>query len=98
MLTALSLVKLIAEIALMALVGRWVLALLAGARHQQNLFWQILDAMVRPFLWTARRITPRVVIDRHIPLVAFLVLAFAWVAATGWRIAHCVEIGVHLCR
>lgn len=98
MLTALSLVKLVAEIALMALAGRWVLSLLAGSRHQQNLFWQILDAMVRPFLWTARRIAPRVVIDRHIPLVAFLVLAFTWVVATSWRIAHCVEIGVQLCR
>jgi hypothetical protein len=98
MLTALSLVKLVAEIALMALAGRWLLTMLAGARHPQNLFWQILDAMVRPFLWTARRITPRVVIDRHVPLVAFLILAFAWAGATAWRIAHCVEIGIHLCR
>ncbi len=98
MLTALTLVKLVAEIALMALLGRFVLGLLAGARREQNLFWQILDMTVRPFTWVARQVTPRVVLDRHVPLVAFLLLAFAWLAATGWRIAHCVEIGVHLCR
>ncbi len=98
MLTALTIVKLVAEIALMALLGRFVLGLLAGARREQNLFWQILDMMVRPFTWAARRITPRAVLDRHVPLVAFLLLAFTWIAVTVWRIAHCVEIGVHLCR
>jgi hypothetical protein len=98
MLTALTLVKLVAEIALMALAGRFVLGLLAGAKREQNLFWQILDMMVRPFTWAARRLTPRAVLDRHVPLVAFLLLAFSWLAVTAWRIAHCVEIGVQLCR
>jgi hypothetical protein len=98
MLTALTLVKLVSEIALMALAGRFVLGLLAGARREQNLFWQILDIMVRPFTWTVRRITPAAVLDRHVPLAAFLLLAFVWIGATVWRIAHCVQIGVQLCR
>ncbi len=98
MLTALILVKLIAEIALMALLGRFVLGLLAGARREQNLFWQILDMAVRPFIWSARRITPRLVLDRHVPLVAFLLLAITWIIVTVWRIQVCVQIGVHLCR
>ncbi|MEJ7928671.1 hypothetical protein WG922_01675 [Ramlibacter sp. AN1015] len=90
--------KLVAEIALMALLGRWVLGLLAGAKREQNLFYQVLDMTVRPFTWAARRLTPRVVLDRHVPLVAFLALGFAWIAVTIWRIQHCVQIGVHLCR
>jgi len=98
MLTALSIVKLIAEIALMALLGRWILGWLAGARREQNLFWQILDIMARPFVWTARQLTPRLVIDRHVPLVAFLLLAFTWLVVTVWRIQICLQIGVHLCR
>ncbi len=98
MLTTLVIVKLITEIALMALLGRFVLGLLAGARREQNLFWQLLDMTVRPFLWSARRITPRMVLDRHVPLVAFLLLAFTWVVVTLWRIQICVQIGVHLCR
>lgn len=98
MLTSLALIKLVAEIALMCLFGRWVLGLLAGARRDQNLFYQLLDMAVRPFVVAARFITPRVVLDRHVPLVAFLLLGFAWVLATFLRIQHCLEIGVHLCR
>ncbi len=98
MLTALVLVKLIAEIALMALLGRWVLGLLAGQKREQNLFYQILDMAVRPFVWSARRIAPRVVLDRHVPLVAFCLLSVTWVVVPFWRIQICVEIGVHLCR
>lgn len=98
MLTALVLVKLVAEIALMALLGRWVLGLLAGQKRDQNLFYQILDIAARPFVWSARRIAPRVVLDRHVPLVAFCLLSVTWVIVTLWRIQICVEIGVHLCR
>ena len=98
MLTALVLVKLIVEIALMALIGRWVLGLLAGQKRESNLFYQILDMAARPFVWSARRISPRVVLDRHVPLVAFCLLAFTWLVVTLWRIQICVEIGVHLCR
>ncbi len=98
MLTALVLVKLVAEIALMALLGRWVLGLLAGQKRDSNLFYQLLDMAVRPFVWSARRLAPRVVLDRHVPLVAFGLLSVTWVVVTLWRIQICVEIGVHLCR
>lgn len=98
MLTSLVLVKLVAEIALMCLLGRWVLGLLAGGRREQNLFYQLLDMAVRPFVLVARFITPRAVLDRHVPLVAFLLLAFTWLAVTVWRIQVCVEIGIHLCQ
>lgn len=98
MLTALAIVKLIAEIALMALMGRWVLGLIAGHKREQNLFYQILDMAARPFVRSARWISPRVVLDRHIPLVAFFLLSFAWLVVTVWRIQICVEIGVQQCR
>jgi hypothetical protein len=35
-------IKLIAEIALMAMLGGWLLGLLAGAKKDNNLFYQIL--------------------------------------------------------
>jgi len=98
MLMTLVLVKLVSEIALMALMGRWVLGLLAGAGRERNFFYQVLDMTVRPFVWTARRLAPRVVLDRHVPLVAFCLLVLLWLAATAWRIRICLEIGVHLCR
>jgi hypothetical protein len=98
MLTAALYVKLIAEIALMALLGQWVLGLLAGARKQQNIFYQTLSAIGRPFVWLARQLSPRVVLDQHVPLVAFLLLVFVWVAVTLYRIQTCVQIGVELCK
>lgn len=94
----LILVKLVLEIALLALMGRWVLGLLAGAKREQNLFWQVLDIMVRPFLSAARVITPRQVIDRHVPLVAGLLLALGWVAVTWLKIQACIQVGVQQCR
>ena len=98
MLFAASTLKLIAEIALLALFGQWVLGLLAGAKKDSNLFYQILQIVGKPFVVAARFITPKQIIDRHVPLVAFLLLLFVWIAATLTRIRICLEIGVELCK
>jgi hypothetical protein len=93
-----EILKLLAEIALLALAGQWVLGLLAGAKREQNLFYQLFQVMTRPLVAGARLISPRVVLDRHLPLVAFLVLTFVWLVATITKIDICVRIGVHLCK
>lgn len=91
-------VKLLTEIALMALLGQGILALLAGAGRDRNLFYQVFRIVTRPVLAGVRWITPRVVLDRHVPLVAVLLLAFIWLFATITKIDLCVRIGVHLCK
>ena len=98
MLLVVEVLKLLAEIALMALLGQWVLGLLAGAQRDRNLFYQVFQIVTRPLVTGVRLITPKVVIDRHIPLVAFLLLTFVWVVATITKIDLCVRIGVHLCK
>ena len=98
MLLFVSSVKLVAEIALMALVGQGVLALLAGRKRDSNFFYQLFQVLTGPFVRGARLITPRIVLDRHVPLVAFLLLAFTWLVATGYRIQMCVQIGIDQCR
>ena len=98
MLILVSTLKLLAEIALLALLGQGVLAILAGAKREQNLFYQVLQIITRPVFAGARLITPKVVIDRHLPAVAFLLLAFIWIVATITKIDLCVQIGVHLCK
>ena len=45
-----------------------------------------------------RFITPRVVLDRHIPLAAFVLLASVWLVATIAKIDLCLQVGVELCR
>jgi hypothetical protein len=98
MLLLASAVKLLIEIALMALAGQWLLGLLAGARRETNLFYRLLKVVTQPVVQGVRWITPRVVLDRHVPLVAFLLLAFGWLAATAFKIRLCLEIGVQACR
>lgn len=98
MLLFVSSIKLLAEIALLALLGQWVLGLLAGAKRESNFFYQLLQVVTRPVMRGARLITPRIVLDRHLPLVAFLLLSFTWLAATAMRISICLEIGVEACK
>ena len=97
MLLLVSSVKLVAEIAIMALLGQGLLAILAGRKRDSNFFYQVFQVMTGPFLKGTRLITPRIVLDRHVPLVAFLLLAFTWLFATATRIQMCVQIGVEQC-
>lgn len=98
MLMLAEILKLLAEIALLCLAGQWVLGLLAGAKREQNLFYQVFQIVTKPLVAGARLISPRVVLDRHLPLVAFLILFFVWIVATITKINICVQIGVHLCK
>lgn len=98
MLLFLSAVKLIAEIALLAMVGQWLLGLLAGAKRDTNFFYSLLQTMTQPFVRLARFVSPRVVIDRHVPLVAFFLLVFTWLIATASYINMCVSVGVEQCK
>lgn len=98
MLLFVSILKLVAEIAMLAIAGQWLLGLLAGAKRDTNTFYQLFQVLTRPFVRGTRLITPKVVIDRHVPLVAFLLLSFVWVAATITKISICVQIGVQQCQ
>jgi hypothetical protein len=93
-----EILKLLAEIALLCLAGQWVLGLLAGKRRDENLFYQLFGVLTRPLIAGARLISPRVVLDQHLPLVAFLLLTFVWIGATYTKIDICVRMGVHLCK
>ncbi len=98
MLLLVSSIKLICEIALLAFAGQWLLGLLAGARRDTNLFYRLLQVLTSPFVKAARLLSPRLVLDRHLPLVAFLLLGFAWLVATMTKISLCLETGANLCR
>lgn len=98
MLVLVTTIKLIAEIALMALLGQWLLGLFAGAKRDKNIFYQILEIVGRPFVAVARLLSPKFVVERHLPLVAFFLLLFVWLGATILKIQTCLQIGVELCK
>ena len=98
MLLAVSIVKLLCEIALLGLVGRGLLGMLAGEKKEANFFYKALEAMTRPFVAAARFITPKAIIDRHVPFVAFLLVGFIWVVALIEKVRICTQIGIALCK
>ena len=98
MLFLVTTVKLIAEIALMSLLGQWLLGLFAGAKRHNNLFYQILQILGRPFVALARLVSPKFVVEQHLPLVAFLLLIFVWLGVTILKIQICLQIGVGACK
>jgi hypothetical protein len=98
MLLLVSSIKLVAEIALMAFIGQFLLGLLIGGRRDNNMFYGVLEILTRPFVKLMRLITPSLVLDRHVPLAAFLLLVVIWIAVTGYKIKLCVDLGVQACR
>jgi hypothetical protein len=91
-------VKLVAEIALMALLSQWLLGLLAGAKRETNMFYKLLQVITGPFIKVTRMISPRFVLDRHVPLGAFLLLSMVWFLAVISKINLCLQLGPGACR
>jgi hypothetical protein len=98
MLTFLNIAQLVLYIALLALVGQGLLYVLAGAKRDSNIFYQLLQIVSKPFTLLVRKITPAQVADRHVPVVTFFLLLIAYAVVTFEKIALCVEAGMEGCR
>lgn len=98
MLTALNVAQLILYIALLALVSQGALYVLAGPKREQNVFYRLLQIVGKPFTLLVRRITPRQVADRHVPVVTFFLLLIVYAVVTFEKIQFCVRSGMELCR
>lgn len=98
MLLAVVIAKSLIELSLMFIVARFILGLLAGARRSTNMFWQLLDIAARPALWITRRVSPKLILDKHIPLAAASWLLIAWVVVVKIKIDLCFQAGVAACQ
>lgn len=87
----LVIVKAIIEVAGMALLGQLVVGIFAWGRRHDNVIYRLFQIVASPFTWVARRITPRVVLDQHIPLVTFMLLLFLWIFVVFQLRATCLE-------
>jgi hypothetical protein len=74
----LGVLRAVIEVALLALLGQGLLALLAGARRDTNPIYMLFKIVTKPAIVAARWITPKLVIDKHIPFVAFFLLFWLW--------------------
>jgi ABC-type uncharacterized transport system permease subunit len=90
MLLVVSILKALAEIAGLSLLGQGILYVLAGARRDQNFVYKMLQGLTLPVMKLARVITPKVVLDRHIGYVAVLLVVVVWFVSGNTKLAMCL--------
>jgi hypothetical protein len=61
-------------------LGQGVVYLLCFGRHDTNFIYKLFQVVTAPVVKVVRMITPAKVADRHVPVVAFLLLFWAFVA------------------
>jgi F0F1-type ATP synthase membrane subunit a len=87
----LVIVKAIIEVALLALFGQFLVGIFAWGRRQNNLVYKLFQTIASPFTWVVRKVTPRVVLDTHIPLATLLLLVFVWLFVSVSLRGTCVS-------
>lgn len=87
-----SVLRVLVEVAGFALLGQGVLALLAGKHRHDNVFYKVLQTVAGPVVSAVRRVTPRVILDAHVPMVTFFLLFWLWIALAAAKRYLC---GLH---
>jgi hypothetical protein len=98
MLLTIVILKSLIELSLMFIVARFLLGLLAGAKRNTNVFWQLLDVASKPALWITRRVSPKLILDQHIPLATASWLLIAWVLIVKAKVDLCLQMGANACQ
>ena len=78
MATLLTIVKAVLEIAGMALIAQFAIGVFALNRRHQNAVYKLFEIVTSPFTRLTRLVTPKFVLDRHIPLATFFLLFVLW--------------------
>jgi ABC-type uncharacterized transport system permease subunit len=90
MLLLVSILKALAEIAGLSLLGQGILYVLAGARRDQNFIYKLFQGLTLPVMKLTRLITPKVVLDRHLGYVAILLVGVIWFASGNAKLGMCL--------
>lgn len=70
--------KAVIEIAGLALLAQFLVGIFGWNRRHENPVYRLFEIVSSPVTRLVRLVTPKVVLDQHIPLAAFFVLLFAW--------------------
>ncbi|MCF8179704.1 MAG: YggT family protein [Sulfuritalea sp.] len=88
-LLVLSTLRALVEVALWFLLGRGLLALLAGRRRHDNSVYKFFGMLTAPILKAVRQISPPQILDRHLPFAAFFLLFWLWIGLAYLRVVYC---------
>ena len=100
----LRLIQLVLAIPLLALAGQGivhVLTRLFGQDPKSNFFYRVLETVASPFTRACRWISPKIIADRHLPLVALslLLVGYVWTMlaianaciGAGFPVSQCLQ-------
>jgi uncharacterized protein YggT (Ycf19 family) len=74
----------------LALMSQFIVGTFNWSRRDENFVYQLLAVVTRPVVRLVRRITPGAIIDRHIPIVAFLLCLFGYFAVSYYHRDVCL--------
>lgn len=74
----------------LSLLAQGIVALFNWRRRQDNFVYQLFSIVTRPVVAVVRKVTPRIVLDEHVPLVTFLLLFFAYFLVGFWHRDVCL--------
>lgn len=94
MLTTVTVAKALVEFAGLLLLGRGLVFLLSFGRHDGNPIYRFLRFLTGPVVRPVRVITPRFVVDQHVPAIALFILFWAWIALKFWQVVLAHEAGL----
>ncbi|HEV7929062.1 MAG TPA: hypothetical protein VGP12_02900 [Nitrosospira sp.] len=89
-----SIMRVLAEVAGFSLIGQGVLAVLAGKLRDTNVVYRLMQTISSPAVRLVRFITPRAIIDRHVPFVTFFLLFWLWIGLAVAKRYVCVTKGL----
>jgi hypothetical protein len=75
---ALLVAQTLVSVAAMALIGQLLVGAFNWPRRHENLVYRLFEIIARPVVKAVRWVTPKVVLDKHIPVGAFMLLLFAY--------------------
>ncbi|MFA6313746.1 MAG: hypothetical protein WCV99_11385 [Sterolibacterium sp.] len=91
----LSILRALTEVAMLSLLGQGLVAFLAGSRRATNPVYQLFNVITRPVVKAVRLVTPRIIIDRHVPFVTFFLLFWLWILLAYVKRILCEMNGIN---
>lgn len=92
MLLFIQMFKAIIEVALLAYVGQAILFIMAGEKRETNFVFTLLKLITAPMSRVVRFISPRIILDRHIPLATFMLLVTLWIGLTAVKVSILLQM------
>jgi hypothetical protein len=85
----LEILKTVLFVAVCSLLGQAIVGIFNWGGRRDNFIYQLFGIIASPFTKLVRLVTPRVVVDQHIPFATLLVLMFAYGGVLVWQTVNC---------